>query len=185
VTLRFTPQATGARAATFSVASDDHAANVTLSGTGTPPLTGPQGDPGQTGPQGDPGQPGETGAKGDTGATGAKGDMGVAGPRGPIGLTGPRGARGPVAVYLCRKAGTRVGVCFIELSGAAKGTRTVTVAIRRNGKLYAAGRRTLHTGQNRVPVHATRAARKGRYTVTVRIRRHGRVQKLTARFRVT
>jgi hypothetical protein len=129
VTLRFTPQATGARSATFTV----NGASVTLSGTGTPPLAGPQGATGATGPQGDVGRQGPAGAAGPQGPVGEtgpqgergepgpvvsgspgakgekgdKGDPGPAGAQGPVGRTGPRGtqgrrgAPGPIVEYRC------------------------------------------------------------------------------------
>ncbi len=75
VSVRFAPQAEGARAATLSI--DSNAATalaaVSLSGTGGQLPQGPQGD---AGPQGNPGP---QGPQGDAGATGPAGPAGPAG----------------------------------------------------------------------------------------------------------
>lgn len=79
--VRFAPQATGARSATLSIASNASASadTVPLSGTGGTLPQGPKGDTGNTGntgPQGPIGPAGATGATGPIGSTGATGSAG-------------------------------------------------------------------------------------------------------------
>jgi hypothetical protein len=108
--IRFAPQASGTRNATFVVKSNfpDLSAELTGIGGDLPQgptgaagptgSTGPVGPTGETGPTGTPGPPGETGPTGITGPTGEAGPTGIAGPTGstgPSGGSGPTGSTGP------------------------------------------------------------------------------------------
>jgi hypothetical protein len=162
VSLRFAPQATGARSATFSVAGS----TVTLTGTATAPLTGPQGD---TGPQG---------ATGPQGPAGPQGATGPQGPAGPQGATGPQGPAGQVELVTCTRKvvkGHAKTTCTTKLvSGPVKFTVSGKASLSRAGRLFATGVARRRNGRLVVTVrHLRRRLVPGRYVLTVgRWRQH-------------
>ncbi len=145
VKLRLAPEATGTRTATLTVpvtvdGITDIPLTAALTGTGTTPTGGPQGD---------------AGPKGDSGTPGPKGDGGTAGAAGAPGEKGAKGKDGEDAKVTC-KAGEPTGKKAkrksVKVTCKVKDARSVVV--RRRGRVVA---RSLSF-----------RARPGRYRVTVR-----------------
>jgi virginiamycin B lyase len=189
VDLRFGPSATGARAATLTVPSDDPAGSlgVPLTGVGgalpagptgpagpagtpgTPGPAGPAGTPGALGPAGTPGMQGPAGGQGPAGAPGADGSPGPAGAPGAQGPAGPQGERGRDAAVTCklkRRGRARV-ICTVKLATVAG---KIHWRLVKNGHVYRRGtaRASRHSATIRLP-HLAR----GRYALRIAGRRGG------------
>ncbi len=192
VVVRFVPQASGSRASSLRVFSNDPdgPALLTLSGIGGELPAGPQGDPGAAGPagrDGAAGAKGDTGASGPQGAAGAKGDTGASGPQGAAGAKGDTGAvgavgaagpqgpagatgrAGPATVYRCvtvkvkQKAKLK---CTVAVKASARARVAVTVT--RGDTVLARGSSTrARTGTRRFALTPRAAYRGGRFTIRV------------------
>ncbi len=155
LSVSFAPQASGARAATMQITSDDYAdspLSISLSGTAGGLPQGPIGPAGATG---------SIGPAGPTGATGA------------TGATGPRGAAGQVDLVTCTTSTKtvnhkpkKVTKCTSrQVSSPATFTSDseVRATLGRLGFVFATG----WASGGRVQLHATRALAAGRYTLTL------------------
>ncbi len=197
--LRFAPQASGARTAMLDVLSNDPAspATVSLSGTGGSLPTGPTGPTGPAGPAGPAGPQGTTGI-GTTGAQGPAGPQGSTGATGAAGAQGPAGTPGGMELVVCRtvtthvrRNGKRVAVTQQRCSGRLlSGTITLTgaglqqVALWRRGLEYADGARlALGGGRSELMLGRLRAMPAGRYTLALQERRGART--VTVRKQIT
>jgi virginiamycin B lyase len=154
LSVSFAPQASGSRAATMQITSDDYAdspLSILLSGTAGGLPQGPAGPPGA----------GPAGATGPTGAAGATGP------------TGPRGAAGQVDLVTCTTATKtvkhkpkKVTTCTSrQVSSPATFTSDseVRATLGRRGFVFATG----WASGGRVLLHTTRALAAGRYTLTL------------------
>jgi hypothetical protein len=171
LTVRFAPQAPGARSATLLIASNDPAglASVSLTGIGGALPAGPPGTDGVPGPQGAPG----AGVAGAAGAAGLAGAAGATGAPGTAGATGPAGPRGPAAAYICRRSRItkRYAVaCFIRLVDATRGT-TVKARLTRLGVTYAAATTRASGAGQKFSLRERRTVRPGTYTLRLTYRR--------------
>jgi sugar lactone lactonase YvrE len=161
IDIRFGPSQSSPRTATLSVPSDDPAAplQITLSGTGGPLPAGTSGATGSAGPQGPPGP------------------AGPAGPAGPKGLTGARGPAGPagqIELVTCEivtvhdRGERHERRCQAHLlTGPVSFTTTerARATLTRHGVVYAA---TIHSHQRqRLVLYVRRRLAPGRYTLTL------------------
>lgn len=117
VFVRFTPQATGPRAATLDIDGNLDTASVPLTGTGGALPTGATGLTGATGVTGSVGATGATGVQGIQGIVGATGATGQAGSAGLDGVTGAVGATGAAGTE--GKNGTAGTTGAVGATGAA------------------------------------------------------------------
>jgi Abnormal spindle-like microcephaly-assoc'd, ASPM-SPD-2-Hydin len=144
LTIKFAPQAQGARTATLQLVSNDpnSPASVQLSGTGGQLPQGPAGPAVATG---------QTGATGRTGATGKTGPP------------GEQGSGGKVELVVCTKVSKTAQKCHTKLvSGTVKfrtARDTLGASASRAGVIYATGL-AVPTGPGRWQVMLTRQIHK-------------------------
>jgi hypothetical protein len=171
VTVRFTPQAEGARSTTLTFKDNEPVPTaIPLSGHGLAAVTGPQGTPGSAG------------------AGGTQGPAGAQGPAGDQGPAGKKGADGKVEVVTCTAVTVKVHgkkrklkKCSARLaSGPVKFTTAKRASLRRAGLLYATGftARATH-GRLRLQLTPLRKLTRGRYVLTIRSGRHVSRQPVT------
>jgi hypothetical protein len=164
-TVRFTPQAQGARSGTLQIDSNQGTSPVTVSLSGT----------GGQLPQG------PTGATGPPGAAGAPGPPGPQGPQGLTGPTGPRGPAGKVELISCTTVltTTRKRCTAREISGTVRLTgapRVDRATLSRGRTTYATGVSVDMTrGRSQLVLANLRPLKRGSYTLTVRHRRGRRL----------
>jgi hypothetical protein len=167
VSVRFAPQAQGARSATLQIDTAAGMKTVNLTGTGGPIPTGPQGLPGADGTNGTdgaPGSTGSTGAQGPQGPQGSPGPQGIAGlpgsqgPQGAQGLQGVPGEKGVATCKVAKLKKSKVKVtCTVKYVAAAAKVRA-SASLRRGSRVIS--RATARRGRV-----TFRAVRKGRYTL--------------------
>lgn len=167
VSVSFAPQASGARAATMQITSDDYAnspLSISLSGTAGALPEGP------VGPTGPAGNTGPTGLTGSTGPTGPIGPTGATGPTGPKGATG---TPGQVILVTCTtstktvnhkpKKVTKCTTRPVPSPTTFTSDALARATLGRHGFTYATGT----ASKGRVVLHARRPLSAGRYTLTL------------------
>jgi hypothetical protein len=164
--VRLTPTASGASAATLTLASNTVSGTtvLALTGNGVAANAGPAGAAGGTGPAGADGATGPVGPSGATGATGAPGAAGATGPRG---ATGPPGRN---AVVTCKvsKPRNKKGEVTVKVTCTVKPASArgkVTVRLRRGTKTVARGTDTLRKGKVSASLSSRNKVKPGRYAL--------------------
>lgn len=174
VRVRFSPSATGARAAQLRISSttaDD--VDVALGGEGGDQAAGPAGPKGDGGASGNDGA---DGADGRDGLDGLPGPIGVPGPLGPVGPAGPVGPRGPQgprggsagsassrATVACRRIGSGARIrCTVRATGRSR--------LRVSGRVNGSGKGTTRSGRSRVTLTLAAPRRNPRPQVAVTVR---------------
>lgn len=177
VRVRFSPSATGTRAAQLRISSttaDD--VNVALGGEGGDQAAGPagpkgdQGDDGASGNDGTDGRDGIDGLPGSIGVPGPVGPLGPVGPAGPVGPRGPQGARGGSAesassraTVACRRVGSGTRIrCTVRATGKPR--------LQVSGRISGAGKSTTRSGRSRVTLTLAAPRGNARPQVTVIVR---------------
>lgn len=139
IRVRFGPSATGSRAATLQVPSDDPAGplSVVLTGTGGPLPQGPQGI------------------------------QGIQGPQGTQGIQGPQGVQGPPGKVICRNTVAAKALCALTLAPGTWSVEAATVHYRiaQGSRTVTTGVARIHAGKVTIRPHTR--LRAGRYRLTI------------------